>query len=286
VAFSSTLVGAGVLAGGPYYCANGMIAYALSACMSSPFMISVKELVAYTYYSETNGYIDPVKHLLAHKVWMYSGTKDTVVAPGVMQALQTYYTYFVNASATDSHFTTPSQHAFITNGQGGACGFLGSPYINNCQFDAAGSLLNWIHGPLKQPVSQITSNLVTISQSQFVPSGFTASGICMQNNAYIYLPTKCASAHSGCIVHISMHGCQQTIDDIGNKFYTMTGYNGWAEANGIIILYPQAKDCLLNNPNGCFDWWGYTNSAYATRTGPQMVTVKNMVDYIVKTYVA
>jgi hypothetical protein len=42
----------------------------------------------------------------------------------------------------------------------------------------------------------------------------------------------------------------------------------------MVILYPQAKKSTLapSNPNGCFDWWGYSDSAiskgnYVTKKG-------------------
>ncbi|WP_197419659.1 hypothetical protein [Burkholderia sp. TSV86] len=41
-----------------------------------------------------------------------------------------------------------------TNSYGNARGFLGSPYISNCQFDAAGALLQWIYGPLNSEKTQ------------------------------------------------------------------------------------------------------------------------------------
>lgn len=57
----------------------------------------------------------------------------------------------------------------------------------------------------------------------------------------------------GCALHVAFHGCEQTLGDIGSDFVENAGYNSWAEANNIIILYPQAKDNPLN-PKGCWDW--------------------------------
>ena len=31
------------------------------------------------------------------------------------------------------------------------------------------------------------------------------------------------------------------------------------------------------NPQGCWDWWGYTGPDYATRKGPQVLTVARML---------
>lgn len=59
---------------------------------------------------------------------------------------------------------------------------------------------------------------------------------------------------AGCRLHIAFHGCAQTLDDINTTFVTETGYNRWAEANNIVVLYPQAK-ATLTNPEGCWDWY-------------------------------
>ena len=33
------------------------------------------------------------------------------------------------------------------------------------------------------------------------------------------------------------------------------GFNEWADAHDLVVLYPQAvADSLLGNPNGCWDW--------------------------------
>src|SRR5690606_19287698 len=77
---------------------------------------------------------------------------------------------------------------------------------------------------------------------------------------------------------IAFHGCKQTLDDIQTTFVTETGYNGWAESNKIVVIYPQAeKNLLINNPNGCWDWWGYSDNKYHTKESPQMRVVMKLV---------
>jgi len=63
-----------------------------------------------------------------------------------------------------------------------------------------------------------------------------------------------------------------------NVYYTNSEYNGWAESNDIIILYPQAakSSFMPTNPNGCWDWWGYTSGDYAVQKGPQIQMVRAM----------
>jgi len=84
-------------------------------------------------------------------------------------------------------------------------------------------------------------------------------------------------------VHVAYHGCEQTVADIGLTYVMNAGYNEWAEANDIIVLYPQAQRSTMN-PNGCFDWWGYTGAEYATKLAPQNIVVNGMVKWLFSTY--
>jgi len=59
-------------------------------------------------------------------------------------------------------------------------------------------------------------------------------------------------------VVISLHACRYLLKD---KFARYTGYNEAGELNNIIIIYPQAV-AVIDNPMGCWDWWGYTVKYY------------------------
>ena len=56
-----------------------------------------------------------------------------------------------------------------------------------------------------------------------------------------------------CPLHVAFHGCLQSLGKINTTFVEHAGYNAWAEANGIVVLYPQATANALN-PKGCWDW--------------------------------
>jgi poly(3-hydroxybutyrate) depolymerase len=114
--------------------------------------------------------------------------------------------------------------------------------------------------------------LVSFDQGEFLDNP-TAHG--MGATGFAYIPDTCA-ADETCRVHIAFHGCRQTMDDIGDAFLTLTGYNRWADTNALIALYPQAHP-TPNNPSACWDWWGYDDPAYATRTGRQMAAVRAML---------
>lgn len=282
VAFSSSVNGAGIVAGAPYWCAQGDVLVAESSCMKYPEYISVDELVTATKYAYGLDTIDNPYILANSKVYLYSGTLDSVVNPGVVQKLLEYYKTFIPTNNIKTEFDIKSDHAMITNSYGNQCNFYGSPYINNCNYDAAGIMLNFIYGTLNTPVSPISSNIIKLGQNSFIPHG-EISLASLGEDAYIYVPTNCSAKGSGCQVHIAFHGCEQTIADINTTFVTDTGYNGWAESNDIVVLYPQVIKTVLN-PQGCWDWWGYTGENYATQQGLQMTTIKSMVDYIISTY--
>ena len=87
-------------------------------------------------------------------------------------------------------------------------------------------------------------------------------------------------AEAGCKVHVALHGCVQSAESVGNRFYTETGYNRWADSNRMLVLYPQVNQSALRpyNPKGCWDWWGYSGSQYAYKSAPQMKAIMQMVD--------
>ena len=75
-------MGVGVIAGGPFYCAQNSLEIALSACMVKPELISVPELVQITYNTAATLTIDPPAHMAGDQVYIFSGSRDDVVVQG------------------------------------------------------------------------------------------------------------------------------------------------------------------------------------------------------------
>lgn len=82
VAFSKSIMGVGVIAGGPYYCAQNSLEIALSACTLNPELISVPELVQITYNTAATLTIDLPVHMKDDQVYIFSGSRDDVVVQG------------------------------------------------------------------------------------------------------------------------------------------------------------------------------------------------------------
>lgn len=274
------MFGAGIIAGGPYYCAKGDKHIALTDCNTTPSSISISELEEDTEAAAFNLTIDSPSHLSNSKVWLFSGLNDTVVNPGVVHKLKDYYDDYVPSSNIATVFNLSAEHSFPTLNYGNSpCTFLGPNFINKCNFDAAGRLLSHLYTNLNAPTKFNPSNIIKIPQSDYIPSPFTPTGASLDSNAYLYVPTSCSNSKTQCKIHISLHGCEQSASKIGLDYVQHTGYNEWAESNNIIVLYPQTIANSLN-AKGCYDWWGFTSSDYATKFGAQMATIMNMVDAI------
>ena len=164
--------------------------------------------------------------------------------------------YFVANSTKQIYFeqNISAEHAMITDDFGNECKYLGEPFINNCGYDLAKTILEWVYdSTLNQRQEDYPyNNVIGIDQQQFVPNGKRASSISMEEIAYIYVATNC-SIHplsDNCRLHILFHGCLQNLNTIyihsGGVTFNDTlvrhaGFNQYAETNNLVILYPQAS---------------------------------------------
>ncbi|KRD54956.1 hypothetical protein ASE52_01275 [Acidovorax sp. Root275] len=275
VAYSATFAkGVGVVAGGPFYCAEGSVVNATGRCMASPAGIPTSTLVSTTNTWASQGAIDPVANLQNSKVYLFSGTLDSAVKTGVMDALRTYYNSFVPAANVVYKKDIAAEHAMVTDDYGNGCTTKAAPYISNCNFDLAGAMLQHLYGPLnaRNNAALPTGNFIEFNQSEFI------SNHGMATTGWAYVPQACQAGGSAtCKLHVVLHGCKQNISDVQQQYVRNTGYNRWADTNNIVMLYPQTSTAATNS---CFDWWGYDNANYAKKSGPQMVAIKAMVDRV------
>lgn len=280
VAFSSSVVGLGVIAGGPYNCAYVNFGGIVS-CMSGAPSGRLSWMAAQGFASL--GQIDPAAGIGKQKVYVFGGTKDQVVYPPVVAATRDF---FQAAGVTPGNLAyvdkMPAGHAFIAPSFGNACGTNGVPYIDQCPgklngqpYDQPKEVLQHIYGPL-QPAAETLSSTVR----PFDQSAFAGSGTSMDSVGFVYVPQACAADASGCAVHVVFHGCKQGAQSVGSDVYGSVGYNRWADTNRLIVLYPQAvtSQAFPTNPEGCWDWWGYTGLDFQVRSGVQLAAVKSMVD--------
>ncbi|WP_363345902.1 polyhydroxybutyrate depolymerase [Methylocystis echinoides] len=289
VAHSSTVKGAGVIAGVPYGCAENSATRATRNCMKpdadhpAPDLAHLKAMTDGLVRSRA---VDDVANLNSSRVWLFSGRADKVVLTPVMDVVRDYYAlYLPTAEQIVYRKDVDAGHAMITEDYGDACDVTGEPFIDDCNLDAAGAILAQIYGKLNPRNAQESGRYIQFDQKEFLPDG-DARGHSLSDAGYAYVPTACAE--ESCRVHVAFHGCRQQVDAIGDRFYKHAGYNRWADTNHIIVLYPQTISrwgwgwpfYTFNfrwNPNACWDWWGYDGGEYHTKSGTQIQAIWGMV---------
>ena len=187
------------------------------------------------------------------------------------EAARDFYTSLAPGAHVAFVNDVPVAHGFPTLETGGECGTMAPPFLNACGYDAAGILLVALHGELA-PRTSATGRLMRIAQ----PGAADAD---MLAEAFLYVPAACADG-AACGIHVALHGCQQSSEFVDTQFVTGAGYNEWAESNRLLVLYPQVASSRIAplNPLGCWDWWGYTGDAYATRNAPQIVAIMATIE--------
>lgn len=291
VAHSARVMGAGVIAAGPYACAGDgyprNLLRALTVCSAigpGPFLgppVAEKSIGAVQTKAD-EGLIDDPRGLTDDRVFLFSGTLDNLVPASVVATVGDVYQAFGDAAQTLLVQNVEAPHAMLTLDFGNPCLSMESPFINACAFDLAGMTLKQIYGPLAPP-KPADDGLHAFTQAEFADPR-TRHGLA--ERGFVYVPKACAEG-ARCRLHIAFHGCQQNEAMIGEAFVRHAGYNGWADANDIVVLYPQTAVLTMRvlgislpwpNPQGCWDWWGYTGPHYADREGPQIKAVAAMIE--------
>lgn len=292
VAHSALVQGVGVLAAGPYDCAQGSVRRALDVCMEpgpADRLPDPAETLAQIDSLARAGRIDAPENLADDRVWVLSGGRDRTVAPEVVDALVAFYRSVLPAESVHYLKVADAGHAMISIAApaANACNSSKSPYINRCgDLDAAGDLLTHLLGPLQPrrtaPAAKPAGELIAFDQAEFTAG--KPVDLSMAADGYAYVPAACRSG--GCRVHIALHGCQQSAAQIGRRFIEGAGYNEWADDNRLVVLYPQTRPRSglawwswrwVFNPKACWDWWGYSGADYATRDGGQIRALRAML---------
>lgn len=338
LAHSTKLIGAGLIAAGPYACARttsfwcdfapgwpgfwmphdscqavhmctatarkefGLMGLYLGPPGSADAVdVAVDEAAA--------GTIDPLSGLKGDRVWLFSGTADSLVRQEIADDLRDFYrTLFAredvhNPSANLVYEDERAvEHGMVIDDPARAdrCLVYGPPFINDCSFDAAGALLTFIHelpAPHGSAPARPThgawdrDSLLTFDQRPFFDTD--DDSLSLNDEGHVYVPERCRDG-TACPLHVAFHGCRQYEDAVREAceetdecpvllFHADAGYNAWAEAHGLVVLYPQTtgwgdSTAVDKNPRGCWDWWGYSGNDYYRQTGKQMTAVDRMVD--------
>lgn len=291
LAHSSMFIGAGVIAGGPYRCAESFAAPSLTVvdawvqnalfiCMN-PLTAEAgpqpERLAALARQAAAEGRIDDLTHLANQRLYLFTGSEDRVVDPLVVDATKAFYRRLgVHENNIFFDDKVPAGHAILTTRlEDNPTATNAPPYINRWdrpQMQSEAILRHLILG-LKPPADRAAGRLLRFDQREF-SGGLERSS--MSAYGYVYVPPS-VLAGGPCTVHVALHGCKQGahyVDFVdgrpdranqppyGDRYMTTTGYNELADTNDLVVLYPQVEgidDGRLQNPDGCWDWWGYSS---------------------------
>lgn len=278
IAYSDMFSGAGIVSGGPYNCADNSILTAMKLCMmNTDTPLAVADLAAGIRAAADAGKLADTANLADDRVWMFHGTQDSKISPQVHGAAAALYAEFMPAEQIEQVDDVVTEHVFPAKGRGNGCMEMVPPFVGDCDFDAAGQLLSYLYPGLTAPATDAGTGL----QEVVLPGAAEAE---MMDTAYLFVPAACSAGDQACALHLVLHGCAQSAEVVGTGFIELSGYLPWAEANDIVMAFPQVKKSLVAplNPHGCWDWWGYTGAEYATRDGQQMKTIIGWLDGLSK----
>lgn len=296
LAHGDIVVGAGLVAGGPYGCAESLYADVMpgpaTAILNATKAINGCMLNAMQFFGVPNpsmlarkarglaevGAIAPIASVVTDRVYLFTGRADRTVMPAIVKSAADFYVELgVPPPQIKFVSTLGAGHAFVTENAGNACDFTGKPYVVDCDYDQAGDLLSFIYGPLQPPSARAIGTLELFDQRPFT-SDLAHHGLA--DTGAVYVPAACTgvSARNGahCRVHVAFHGCGQNRELAGDAFIRSSGFARWADTNRLVVLFPQTTTEAFN-PQACWDWWGYTGRDYLTRHAPQVIAVRRML---------
>lgn len=267
LAYADRLAGAALLAGGPYGCAHGDLRTALAQCMApeDAAVPALTPLAAAVRERAGDGRLAPLEGLRGDRVWVFRGSVDAVVGEQVTAAAADLYDALDSGAIVTRRFDLPYAHLLPAAAPGDDCSVSAEPYIANCGFDAAGEAFKVLYA-VTEPADQASGELRSFDQRPYAADPSDPPG---SDTGFVYLPRACIDGAT-CGLHIALHGCEQSADVIGDLFASRGGFNRWADAANVVVLYPQTRSSLRPlNPKGCWDWWGYTGAGFDTRDGAQ-----------------
>jgi hypothetical protein len=235
--------------------------------------------------------IDPLTYIRRGRYWLYRGTNDACYKVGSVDHAAAFYRR-LGGTVAFVNSTVGSLHSIPTVSDGTPCGTEGNyseewPHgLESCNFDGAGEALKHIYGELRPPVPQREAGLHRFDQLDF---DFPHAGL-DTNGGFVYIPAACES-QSMCRLHVFAHGCGMAAYAgpspyaFNDTYARRAGFNGWAEANQIVVVYPQLHygeraSCAAQKgilPLDCRDQGGSTGEAWADKGGQQVKAVMAMI---------
>ena len=160
----------------------------------------------------------------------------------------------------------------------------------NCKLDLAGNILKYIYGNL-EPQSEFKERtddwaslgvLRNYDQHELVEGHPVEDGF-SDLGGFVYYPNYCAQDGHKCRVHVFLHGCTNSVENIGQKLVRYSGFLEYAASNNLIVAFPQNKNIRKKGDDQ--QCWSHYEDAigdkhYADQRGIQNKAFKALVKRI------
>ena len=136
VAHSAVFKGAAIYAGGVYHCAQDSVVLALAQCGGETvngqalYQSTLAQSEAYLDQQSAAATIDAASNLQGQPVYLWSGTKDSVVNPQETVDLNAEYAHYAARITLDSTFA--AEHGWESPAGEVPCGTAASPFMIAC----------------------------------------------------------------------------------------------------------------------------------------------------------
>jgi hypothetical protein len=220
-----------------------------------------------------DGALGPLSALARSHVYVLHGHADALVAEPVARASADFYGNLrdgdpaLKSMVVDWDGARDFAHNLPLAAKGDDCDKSEPPYLGHCGFDAAAAIFREMYGASpRAAASTAGGELRRFDQKALLGDIKDAY---LADTGYAYLPKACLAGQA-CGVLVVFHGCKQNADSVGEAFVRGAGFNRWADAYSVAVLYPQTRASFAPlNPQACWDWWGYSGADYDTRRGVQ-----------------
>jgi poly(3-hydroxybutyrate) depolymerase len=238
--------------------------------------------------------VAPLAGLAGLRTYLYRGQKDVAYLDGSVNFTASFFLHFA-ADARQVAFVadvpsghcTPTVDPWVPASSCGS-GAGGPPAVENCGYDGAGAAFAHMYGGALAPPpshacgADCAARVISFHQSLYQAGAWSG----LSSLGYAYVPAACAGG-AACRLHVALHGCGMSVwaPAMNMSYVLHAGFNPWAEANGVVVLYPQGGGFAERRAaaptgqlaGGCFDGYGQTSPDYAWRTSPQMAPSRAMV---------
>ncbi len=239
--------------------------------------LAIREANRYLEMRASRGKIDDPKNLRRTPVVLFNGRGDEMVYKKVMVETHKQLSEYIDADKLSTNFNTAAGHVWsIDSGRCrcGQCPYGGLEnleccHVNNCGYDLSGAFMRATYGSRVKPRVAASSQLYWINQWDYWRGGAPQNSTVMEW-MMAYVPRRCQASPGQCKLHINYHGCVSPGWRPRIMWAQEINLNEYAEANDMIVLYPQAQGSD-NSGEGCWNWEAYVDDAdFDTRDGKQL----------------